>query len=107
MQNKALIKALQKFPADIKVGTFADSKYDFTYTPISEIFVESSVELHEDFRGKGIKRVEDWLLLVGPNQDWRYNTERGQLMSEISQLKSKLTEMQITINQLTLGGKQC
>jgi hypothetical protein len=100
MKVKELIKHLQKFNPDLKVGTFSDSKYDHTYTPISEIFVDEGVELAEEFRGKGIKRVENWLLLVGPYQDWRYHTERGQLQSEISKLKAEALACQMKITSL-------
>ena len=71
MKVKDLIKQLSKLDQNAKVGTFADIKYEFTFTPIEEIILQEQVELHEDFRRKGKKRFEDWVILAAPNQKWR------------------------------------
>lgn len=70
MKVKTLIKELQKLDPESTVGTFADSKYDFIYTPIGEIFTKNDVELHGDFRGKGKKVSNNYVVLVGVHQDW-------------------------------------
>lgn len=71
MKVKQLIKELQKLDPEAKIGTFASEAFDFSLTPIAEVFEESGVELHEDFRGRGKKRFEDWIVLVGMHQKWR------------------------------------
>ena len=72
MKVKDLIKKLSKLDQNARIGTFSSEKYDFDYTPIAEIITQKSVELHPDFRGKGKKVLEDWIILVGANQIWRH-----------------------------------
>lgn len=66
-----LIKELQKFDPKTKVGTFASDKFDFTFTPISEVYREENVELDEEFRGRGKRAIEDWIIIVGAHQTWK------------------------------------
>jgi len=71
MKVKDLINELAKLDPNTKVGTFSDIRYDFTFTPIEKVILQEQVELHKDFRGKGKRRFEDWIILAAPHQKWR------------------------------------
>lgn len=71
MKVKQLIKELQKYPENAIVSTFAGEKFDFTYTPIAEILLKENLELHPEFRGRGKKVFNDYVVLAGLHQKWK------------------------------------
>lgn len=71
MKVKQLIAKLKKMDPNATIGTFAQDRYDFDYTPIAEVILKEDVELHSDFRGRGKKVHSDWVVLVGMHQKWR------------------------------------
>lgn len=61
---KQLIKILEKMPQDALVGKLGDWKLvDWTYEQLTHADLKESVERHESVRQRGLKVVNDWVVL--------------------------------------------